>query len=102
MLTHPAVLLALPVAHDRAPRAGPLGAVLVLLKAAGEGPAIDLYRVTHQDSKKPLVDRFGMFHHLASTWALGSYSNSPSAARTVITKSTRGFYSSDVSPCSGI
>ena len=42
MLTHPAVLLALPVAHDRAPRAGPLGAVLVLLQAAGEGPAIDL------------------------------------------------------------
>ena len=49
--SHPAVLLALPVAHDRPPRAGPLGAVLVLLQAAGEGPAIDLYRVTHQDGK---------------------------------------------------
>ena len=73
--SHPAVLLALSVAHDRPPRARPLGAVLVLLQAAGEGPAIDLYRVTHQDGKNlPVTLKFGMFRYPA--WPVDSYTNS--------------------------
>ena len=38
-----------------------------------------------------------MFHHPA--WALGSLISDPPAAGTVTTKSTGGFYRSDVSPC---
>ena len=38
-----------------------------------------------------------MFRHPA--WAVGSYSSGPPAAGTVATKSTGGFYRSDVSPC---
>ena len=44
--------------------------------------------------------RFGVFHH--SAWAVGSYSSSPTAAGTVGTKSTGGFYYPDGSPCNQI
>ena len=40
-----------------------------------------------------------MFCHPA-TWAIGSHRRGPPAARTIGTKSTLGFYRSDVSPCS--
>ena len=39
-----------------------------------------------------------MFRH--SAWAVGSYSNGPTAAQVVATKSTGGFNHPDGSPCS--
>ena len=38
-----------------------------------------------------------MFHQ--SAWVVGSYSSGPLAARTVGTKTTRGSYRPDLSPC---
>ena len=43
---------------------------------------------------------FWIFLHPA--WAVGSYSSGPSAAGTVGTKVTGGFYQADVSPCNSL
>ena len=56
-----------------------------------------MYRVTHLLSKISRWLGFGMFGHPA--WAVGSYRCGPSAAGTVGTRSSGGFYRADGSPC---